>query len=107
MANFDLAVTSHVLYAFRDDLPGALRKIADGLKPGGWFISHHYCGDCVPESALREACLEMVTRLAGYPSHFISREQLGAALDEAGFGTPAFHAVPGRDMNLITAAQKR
>jgi SAM-dependent methyltransferase len=106
-ASFDLAVTSHVLYAFRDDLSGALRKIADGLKPGGWFISHHYCGNCAPESALREACLEMVTRLAGYPSHFISREQLGAALNEAGFDTPAFHTVPGRDMNLITVAQKR
>jgi SAM-dependent methyltransferase len=106
-ASFDLAVTSHVLYAFRDDLPGALRKIADGLKPGGWFISHHYCGDCGPQSSLREACLEMVTRLAGYPSHFIGRDQLGAALDEAGFDVPQFHAVPGRDMNLITVARKR
>ncbi|XXJ20169.1 methyltransferase [Desulfovibrio caledoniensis] len=106
-ARFDLAVTSHVLYAFRDDLSGALRKIADSLKPGGWFISHHYCGGCAPEGALREACLEMVTRLAGYPSHFIGREQLSAALDEAGFETPRFHDVPGRDMNLIAVARKR
>ena len=106
-ARFDLAVTSHVLYAFRDDLPGALRKIAEGLKPGGWFISHHYCGGCAPESALREACLEMITRLAGYPSHFIGREELSAALDQAGFEAPQFHDVPGRDMNLITVAQKR
>jgi len=105
--SFDLAVTSHVLYAFRDDLPRALRKIADGLKPGGWFISHHYCGSCAPESALREACLEMVTRLAGYPSHFISREQLGEALVEVGFEAPEFHSVPGRDLNLITVARKR
>ena len=106
-ACFDLAVTSHVLYAFRDDLSGALGKIADSLKPGGWFISHHYCGGCAPESALREACLEMVTRLAGYPSHFIGREDLSAALDRAGFDTPQFHDVPGRDMNLITVARKR
>ncbi|WP_316899868.1 methyltransferase [Pseudodesulfovibrio indicus] len=105
-AGFDLAVASHVLYAFRDDLPGALRKIADGLKPGGWFISHHYSGNQAPESALCEACLEMVTRLSGYPSHFIGREELASALTRAGFEEPEFHDVPGRGMNLIAAARK-
>lgn len=106
-AEFDLAVTSHVLYAFKDDLPGTLRKIADGLKSGGWFISHHYCGSDAPENALRQACLETVTRLAGYPSHFIGREELSAALADAGFDTPEFHSIPGRDMNLIATARKR
>jgi len=106
-AEFDLVVTSHVLYAFRDDLTGALRKIADGLKSGGWFISHHYCGSDAPDNALRQACLETVTRLAGYPSHFIGREELGAALADAGFDTPEFHPVQGRDMSLITSARKR
>lgn len=106
-ARYDLAVASHVLYAFKADLSGALRKIADGLKPGGWFISHHSCGSDGPDKTLPEACLELVTRLAGYASHFIGREELAAALDEAGFEPPDFRSIPGREARLIACARKR
>ena len=104
---FDLAVTSHVLYAFREDLVGALRKIARGLKPGGWFVSHHYCGRCEPGGELYKASLELLTRLGGYSSHFIDREELCLALEEAGFEEPQFRNVPGRDMSLIGLARRR
>ena len=104
---YDLAITSHVLYAFKEDLAGALGRIADGLKDGGWFISHHYSGRCEPGGELHKASLELLTRLAGYASHFIDRDELSAALAEAGFEEPRFSAVPGRVTGLIAAARKR
>ena len=105
-SQYDLALASHFLYAFKDDLAGALRKIAHGLKPGGWFISHHYCGSAGPKHALRDACLELVTRLSGHPSHVIRHEELKEALDQAGFGEVRFNTVPGREMSLLTSARK-
>ena len=106
-ARYDLAVASHILYAFKDDLTGVLGKIAHGLKPGGWFVSHHYHEQCAPGGELRKASLELVTRLAGYASHCIGREELREALASAGFGEPKFSPVPGREMGLIAAARKR
>ena len=105
-SRYDLALASHVLYAFKDDLAGALGKIAHGLKPGGWFVSHHYQERCRPGGELRKASLELVTRLAGYASHCIGRDELREALADAGFGEPEFSPVPGREMGLIAAARK-
>ncbi len=102
---FDLAFTSDLLYAFKSDLDEIMKKIAYGLKPGGWFVSHHACDRIGPGRELYKASLELVTRLAGYQSHFIEREELKEALGSAGFGEPLFHPVPGT-VGLITAARK-
>lgn len=104
-AAYDLALTSHVLYSFKDDLPGTLARIAAGLKPGGWFLSHHYCDRDESGHALQKASLELVTRLAGYPSHFIGREELRDALRSAGFGEPVFTLVSGSEMDVIGVAR--
>lgn len=102
---FDLAFTSDLLYAFKSDLGAIMKKISHGLKPGGWFVSHHACDRIGAGRELYKASLELVTRLAGYESHFIEREELKEALESAGFGEPLFHPVPGT-VGLLTAAQK-
>jgi len=103
---YDLALTSHVLYAFEDDLNGALKRIAEGLKPGGWFVSHHYAGRNREGRELTKASLELLTRLCGYHSHFIEQEELTVALESAGFGDIRFQPVSSGGLGLMTAARK-
>lgn len=105
-AAFDLALTSHVLYVVKSDLPAALARIAGGLKPGGWFVSHHYAGRLDGEVSTQANALELMTRLAGYPSHFVERDELEAALSGAGFTEVLFQAMGPDRMGLITAARK-
>ncbi|NDV19883.1 methyltransferase domain-containing protein [Pseudodesulfovibrio sp. JC047] len=104
---FDVILTSHVLYALSDDLPGALQKIADGLKPGGWFVSHHYSGYTAPGHEMAKASLELLTRLCGYASHFIEQETLIDALNDVGFETIRCQPVVENGMGLMVAAQMK
>ena len=105
-ARFDLALASHVLYPFRHDLPGMIGKIAGCLKPGGWFVSHHSYGWNEPGDRLEKGALELITRLAGFKSHFIEKDELSEALEITGFAPPEFHPVPGRRLHLVTLARK-
>lgn len=105
--SFDLALTSHVLYAFKHDLDNGIKRIAESLKPGGWFVSHHYAGRDGSESAMTTASLELLTRLCGYPSHFIEQEELTRALLGAGFDDVRSQLVSEKGMGLIVAAQKK
>jgi len=102
---FDLALTSHVLYAFKDDIGKAVFRIAEGLRPGGWFVSHHYAGRTENIDPLTTASLELLTRLCGYSSHFVERDELEDALAGAGFADIRFQpAMPG-GLGLITTAR--
>lgn len=103
---FDLAMTSHVLYGFKDDLNAALGRIAHGLKQGGWFVSHHYAGRRNGHDPLTTASLELLTRLCGYPSHFVEREDLVEALTRNGFADIRHHPVSENGLGLITVARK-
>lgn len=105
-AAFDLVLTSHVLYMFKRDLATAAARIGAGLRPGGWFVSHHYAGRLEGDKADKGTALELLTRLAGYPSHFIEKEELAEALAGAGFTDIVSSPVaPGR-LGLITTARK-
>ena len=103
---FDLALTSHVLYAFKDNLNDALGWIADGMRPGGWFVSHHYAGRGDSGKEMTTASLELLTRLCGYPSHFIEQDELSVALSTAGFEDIRYRRTTENGLGLITAAQK-
>lgn len=103
---FDLILTSHVLYAFKQDLGDALAKIADGLKPGGWFISHHYSGREKKGNEMTKASLELLTRLSGYPSHFIEQEELTVILGTLGFNDIRCKTVSETGLGLMLAARK-
>ena len=105
VSGFDLALTSHFLYVFKDDLTTVLKRIAESLRPGGWFVSHHYAGDGGNKDRLTSASLELLTRLCGYPSHFIEREELVDALSGAGFEDVRFQPVSPTGFGLITVAQ--
>lgn len=103
---FDLILTSHVLYAFRHDLSNALAKIADGLKPGGWFVSHHYSGRKESGNEISKASLELLTRLCGYHSHFIEQEELTDILESLGFNNIRCQRISPTGWGLMIAAQK-
>lgn len=104
---FDLAVTSHVLYAFTEDLSNALTKIAEGLKPGGWFVSHHYSKTEQKGKEMTVASLELLTRLCGYSSHYIEKEKLISILDSLGFEDILCQPVSASGLGLIIAARKK
>ena len=102
---YDLVLTSHILYAFKDDVAGTLRRIADTIRPGGWFVSHHYARNGRTEDRMGGAVLELQTRMCGYPSHFIEQEELEEAFADAGLADFRFQPVSG-DFGLIGAARK-
>lgn len=103
---FDLVLTSHFLYVVKSDLSGSARRIADSLRPGGWFVSHHYAGRTGQQGGAASHAQELLTRLSGYPSHFIEREELEEALSDAGFAEVAFHPVGPDRKGLITVGRK-
>ncbi|WP_319543289.1 methyltransferase [uncultured Pseudodesulfovibrio sp.] len=103
---FDLILTSHVLYIFKQDLVGTLRRIAEGLKPGGWFVSHHYSGYGKPGYEMSKTSLELLTRLCGYSSHFIEQEELVGILESLGFDNIRCQPVFENGLGLMVAAQK-
>ncbi|MFU2210676.1 methyltransferase family protein [Solidesulfovibrio sp. C21] len=103
---FDLIVTSHVLYGVADDLEAVTRRLAAGLRPGGWLISHHFAPG--ERDAGIEAAHEFMTRLAGYPTHFLSRQSLETAMRAAGLdGFRADAPTPPLGGGLILAGRKR
>lgn len=83
-AEFDLAVASHVLYGVAEDLERGVGRIARALRPGGWLVSHHFAPGYRDPGL--EACHELLTRLAGYHTHYLPRETLQGAMARHGFG---------------------
>ncbi|MHC1790898.1 methyltransferase [Solidesulfovibrio sp.] len=83
-AAYDLIVVSHVLYGVAEDLAPALGRLAAALRPGGWLVSHHFAPGGRASDV--EACHELITRLAGYPTHFLSRQCLEQPMAASGLG---------------------
>ena len=104
---YDLILTSHVLYAFKKDLENALTKIAEGLRPGGWFVSHHYSGRKEVGNEMRKASVELLTRLCGYASHFIEQEELVGILETLGFDDIRCQPISETGLGLMVAARKK
>ncbi|MCJ2163346.1 MULTISPECIES: methyltransferase [unclassified Pseudodesulfovibrio] len=105
--HFDLILTSHVLYAFKSDLGDALARIAEGLKPGGWFVSHHCFRGGNRLNEMAEASLELLTRLCGYSSHFIEQDELVGILGSLGFDDIRCRPVSETGLGLMVAARKK
>ena len=104
-SKYDVVVMSHVLYAMKNDLSGVVEKIAHTLKPGGWFVSHHCTRWETQGYLVAKASLEAVSRLCGYPSHFIEKEELGGVLRRHGFEDIRSEMVPQNEMGLFLAAR--
>lgn len=102
---YDLVLTSHVLYAFMDDLASLFVGIRKSLAPGGWFVAQHMDpdgGDPLEYSSTVNFCATM----AGYETHQIGRDRLERELVGAGFA--GFRCAPAglRGGGLIVAAQR-
>lgn len=104
-AAYDLVLTSHVLYGAAGALDAAIARLAAGLRPGGWLLSHHFAPG--EREAGIEACHQCMTRLAGYPTHFFARQHLESAMARAGLGNFRADApIPPLGGGLILAGQK-
>ncbi len=104
-ARYDLLLASHVLYGFMDRLPGLLSMFHRALNSGGWFVSHHMSGEGQVPALVTQA-RELVTRMAGYATHVVAKEQLAGALREAGFDEIRTAPAGQRQEGLIVAARK-
>lgn len=107
-SNYDLALVSHVLHLFVADLPAVVSTIADSIRPGGWFVAQHLDPEGGP-SPMHKNVREMVTRLMGYRTHYLTANDLSAlrrTLDAKGFTD--FSATPTgpQKMSLLLAAKK-
>ncbi len=83
---YDLALTSNVLYGWKQDLKVIFKKINKILNPGGIFVSNHFLFDDNTYKNVSASFHELVTKMCGYPSHFLSKEELVEALEKSGFG---------------------
>ncbi|BCS87958.1 acetylserotonin O-methyltransferase [Pseudodesulfovibrio sediminis] len=104
-SQYDVVVMSHILYVMKHDLSSVIERIAETLKPGGWFVSHHYAQNEMYEDLLSHVALEAMTRLSGYPSHVIEKEGLTDVLSRHGFTAVRSERVAENQMGLIVAAQ--
>ena len=95
-----------MLYACKRELPKVLAMIRDALTPDGRFASHHFAPEGGTSAGYRTA-VEFVTRLSGYDTHFLSQEELEAALLDSGFVLKA-QTFTGPDKRaLLLVAAKR
>lgn len=105
-AAYDFVFASHMLYAFQGNLLDAFKNIHHSLKPDGCFASHHFA----PEGGASEhykRSIELITRLLGYETHSLSRDELETALSKAGFGGFT-HTFTGTDrQTLLLVARKQ
>lgn len=106
LESFDLLLSSHVLYAFKNNLHDTLAGFVQALTPGGWFVSHHYSGLSKQGNEQMKASLELLTRFSGYPSHFIEQEDLTSVLADLGLINIRCQPVSQTGTGLLIAAQK-
>jgi ubiquinone/menaquinone biosynthesis C-methylase UbiE len=82
---YDLALASNILQIWKADLGAVFAKINKILNPGGIFVSNHFLQTQDNDTNLPCSCHELFTRLRGYPSHFLSEDELKDALMQNGF----------------------
>ncbi|ADU63304.1 MAG: methyltransferase [Pseudodesulfovibrio sp.] len=99
---YDFVFTSHILYGCVDDLENVFRNIHRSLKAGGCFASHHLSREG-GASRLYQTSVELITRLMGYKTHFLSGRDLEEPLTAAGFGnfTHTFTGCDGQTLLLV------
>ncbi len=102
---FDLVFASHILYGWKDNWDGIMPKIAAAVRSGGFFVSNHSHYQREKPHSVASSVMELSTRLAGYPSHHIGRDELTEVLGRYGFRE---HAVSLSDDTfcLLYAARK-
>jgi SAM-dependent methyltransferase len=103
---FDAVLAFHLLHLV-DDLPAALRAVADRLRPGGVFISKTVClGE---RGSWKLRAFVRVMRLLGIapPVAYLSGERLQASIDAAGFEIVETGTFPRVPPNRFVVARRR
>jgi len=103
---FDAVLAFHLLHLV-DDLPAALRAVADRLRPGGVFISKTVCLGGRGGWKLR--VFVRVMRLLGVapPVAYLSADELEAAIAGAGFEIVETGTFPKVPPNHFVVARRR
>lgn len=103
---YDLVFASHLLYMWKGRLEVIFTKINEAMVPGGVFVSNHMA--MTDDGPVSGAIMELMTRLAGYPTHHLAEGELKRALEASGFGDFTVKpAEEGRQYRyLILAARK-
>ena len=106
---YDLVFTSHMLYSWKGRLEEIFTRINQSLVPGGVFVSNHCTVIEGEELSVPSAMMELMTRLAGYPSHHFTEGELKDALSACGFSdfTVIYPEETRRGHNLLLAARKK
>ena len=86
---YDFFFSSHYLYEFAatNQLSVFLKQVNKSMKMGGLFISNHMAEKHSESCPLTFAIIELMTRIMGYPTHFLAEKVLKEALTAAGFGS--------------------
>jgi len=100
---FDAISAFNVLHLV-DDLPGLLRKLRDGLAPGGLLICKTWCFGDLP---LRLSLLFRALRLVGLfpPARFLTQAELHQTLQAAGFAIETTRVFGARAQNPYIVAR--
>ena len=103
-ASFDVVLAFNFLHLL-PDIPAALRRVAELLKPGGLFISKTAC---VRDMGMLLPAVIPVMRLVGKAPYVnaIRARDLDAAFPPAGFSLVEATSYPARSSNRFIVAQK-
>ena len=102
---YDFVLTSHILYLWKGHLEDIFTKIHAILNPGGVFVSNHLYQPEADLFSVSDSLTELMTRLAGFPSIFLSEAELTQALRASGFDNFTIEVKPEM-RTLLLAARK-
>ncbi len=105
--SYDLVLTSFILHIFAENLHWTIKKIANALKDGGVFVTQNMDPGleygCWEEKTVRE----VMTKMLGYPTHYLDLELLKDALHEAGFADYRVQRTGSNKSSYILSAVKK
>ena len=105
--SYDLVLTSFLLHMFADNLHEVVKKIGDSLRDGGVFVTQNLDSGsqygCQEEKTVRE----LMTKMLGYPTHYLDQELLEDVLREAGFADYKVQRTGSDKSSYILAAVKQ
>lgn len=90
---YDIVVASHLLYRYREDLPCAIYRLSQYLRPGGLFLSDHWF--CSPGCEVAQGVRELDKGLACLGHPLCGVEEFPGALADAGLEPAGVVDAPG------------
>jgi len=105
--SYDLVLSSFVLHICAENLQAIIKKIADSLKVGGVFISQNMDPGLQYGDQKEKTVREVMTKMLGYPTHYLDQECLKDALHKAGFTDYKVQRTGVESVSYIISAVKQ